>query len=264
MSSSNRPIHESQLLPRLQSLEDRLEKVSAETLRLQRLAMLGTVCAGIAHEINNLLTPAMGYVQLARNAPDDVDLQGKALEKSATALETTAKIVRSMLGLGTGDDQDVRADVATVVADALACIGRAPTKGIKVTIDVPPDLAARIRPVALQQILMNLSLNALEAMQGQSGTLTIRARAEEETIRIEVRDSGPGIPAHIAQSLFHPFVTTPTTGQPCARKGTGLGLTICRDLVDEADGTIRVESSGEGAIFTVTLPPAPAESRKAG
>jgi signal transduction histidine kinase len=262
MSSSDRPIHESQLLPRLESLEQRLTKVSKETESLQRLAMLGTVCAGIAHEINNLLTPALGYAQLARNAPDDSELQSKALGKSITAIETTAKIVRSMLGLSTADDQAARAEVGEIVADALACIGRSPARGIQIATEVDPAVAVRMRPVALQQVLMNLVLNALHAMQPAGGTLTISAGSGDDGMTIiEVRDSGPGIPPQLVERLFHPFVTSRSQASPDG--GTGLGLTICRDLIEEAGGTITVSSSSDGAVFTIALPAALHEQRKA-
>jgi signal transduction histidine kinase len=144
-----------------------------------------------------------------------------------------------------------------VIDEAIGCLARDPKKdGIEVIVDCP-DLRVAMSPLNLQQVLLNLFLNAKQAMRRKGGELRVSVRAEAGLVKITVADTGPGIPEQVMARLFEPFVTHRPTTDAGERKGTGLGLCICRDLVRAAGGAIEVASDpGRGASFELTLPKA--------
>jgi signal transduction histidine kinase len=156
--------------------------------------------------------------------------------------------------------------VRQTVDETIACLARDPRKdGLELTIDVDEDLKVAMSALNLQQVLLNLILNAKKAMR-RGGALTIRASAEGEMVMIDVSDSGPGIPPEIVDRLFQPFVTHRIGSGPelMEQKGTGLGLCICRDLLRHAGGSISVDSvAGQGATFHIVVPRAAAMSEAA-
>lgn len=251
---------------------------------IQRLVTLGTLAGSIAHEFNNILTPVLSYAQLAQSSPDDRDLVQKALRKAAEGAEKAAEIASAMLGLIRDGDGIAACRVAEAVRDALGCLPKPPQKqGIGVEIEIPHSLAVRIRPVALQQILLNLILNAMQAMEGRPGTLRIfeseaprstwniapgngrpggngkkphAAPPAEDQAVIAVSDTGCGIPANEIARVFEPFRRT---RRKANSSSTGLGLAITKRLVEEAGGTIAVESViSQGSTFFIALPRASA------
>lgn len=248
------------LLHEFAKLEAQLQQVREGLTHSHRLATLGTLATIIAHEFNNILTPIMSYGQLALAKPDDRDLMKKAVEKAVGGAERAAKICSSLLGFAReADDQHV-ASLPRTIADAIACLSREPRKdGIDLTIAVP-DVLVAMSPLNLQQVLLNLILNAKKAMGMRGGKLRITARVEGARVYIDVADNGPGIPEGVRDRLFEPFVTqraSPDHDDGTERKGTGLGLCICRDLVRAAGGTIGVDSTpGQGATFHLSLPKA--------
>ena len=165
------------------------------------------------------------------------------------------------MGFAREADQKHAARLRTVVDEAIACLARDPKKdGIQLTIDVP-DVQLAISPLNLQQVLLNLFLNARRAMKRTGGKLIVSAKVIGSLVHLEVADTGPGIPEAIKDRLFEPFAThrpDPGDGSEAGeRKGTGLGLCICRDLIRNAGGTIGVESEpGKGAKFQIVLPKA--------
>ena len=241
-----------QLLGHFASLEQQLAEVREALTHSHRLATLGTIASIIAHEYNNILTPIVSYCQLAQAAPDDIDGLRKAVEKSLAGAEKAAQISSSLLGFAREADEAHVTHLPTVAAEAVACMAREPRKdGIELTLDVP-DVKLAVRPVDLQQVLLNLLLNARTALKSQrGGKLTITASVEADLVHIHVRDTGPGIPTSIQDRLFEPFVTE----RQGDIKGTGLGLSICRDLVRNAGGSIHfTTAAGQGTTFTLTLP----------
>ena len=260
------------LLAHFEKLEAQFEHVREGLTHSHRLTMLGTIASIIAHEYNNILTPIISYAQLALARPDDLDLNRKAIEKALAGAERAARISSSMLGFATDTDERPIASLRQVIDDTFACMAREPKKdGIELVIDVP-NAAAAMRPLNLQQVLMNLILNARRAMRRRGGRLSVTATADGRTIRISVADSGPGIPPAILDRLFEPFVTHRIGDEPGSDpdppgrapdlhepKGTGLGLCICRDMVRAAGGEITVDSEpGQGATFHLELPQAAA------
>lgn len=246
-----------QVLEHFERLEAQFQLVREGLTHSHRLTTLGTLTSIIAHEYNNILTPILSYGQLALASPDDQPLMRKAVEKAIAGAERAARLSSSILGFAHDHDGETTASVPTVVSEAVACLAREPQKdGIQLTVDVPAVEVA-MAPLALQQVLVNLLLNARKAMRRKGGQLTISGRREGVNIVLSVSDTGPGIPAEVAGRLFEPFVTHRIGGDedPSAPRGTGLGLCICRDLLRAAGGDISAHSvPGQGATFTLRLP----------
>ena len=252
-----------------------------ELAALERLATLGTLVGSVAHEFNNILTPMLSYAQMARSSAPDSDLRPRALDKAIDSAERASQICSSILGY-LQDEPHPTAHVAMAVRDALQCLGVAmpperiggtlPGAGaVHVEVDVERDAWVAIRPVALQQVLINLILNARDALigagRGRYGQIHVAARCSTwntaEAVEIRISDNGPGIPQELLPRLFQPFARgsrpEPSAGlaadAPPVHVGTGLGLAICKRLIESADGTIDVASEpGKGAAFTITLP----------
>jgi len=231
--------------------------LKARLTRLQTLANLGTVSAIVAHEINNILMPLGNYAQVALKAPDDKQLTQKALEKTIINSARASEILESILAVVNGETLKTRTcRLKNLVEEVFACIGRDFEKdGIKVNIDIHPDLDIHAVPVQLQQVLMNLILNAREAMANRNGILTITAKQLENEVVIEVADTGCGIEPENIENIFDSFFTTKTLNSPAARKGAGLGLAFCKEIIDSHNGSIAVQSNPQqGTRFVITLP----------
>lgn len=250
------------LLAHFGQLETQFQQVREGLAQSHRLATLGTIASVIAHEYNNILTPVISYAQLALAQPEDAALTRKALEKALAGAERAAKISSSLLGFAREADEKHAARLRTVVDDTIACMARAPEKdGVRVAIDVP-DVQVAISATNLQQVLLNLVLNARHAMRRRGGNIKINGRTQGRMLVLDVIDDGPGVPAEIRERLFEPFVTAPPPevsgegdGVPPRPRGTGLGLMICRDLIRNAGGTIECDTEeGRGTAFHITLP----------
>ncbi|MCP3904962.1 MAG: HAMP domain-containing histidine kinase [Planctomycetes bacterium] len=233
--------------------------VQRELEHTQRLTTIGTLAAGVAHEVNNLLTPALAYAQLAQNRPNDEDLQRKALDKAVCGIEATSLILRTVLGFSRADGETGAAAVAEVLQSAVDCLGRSITGGrVALIQEIEPSLEVAIGSLPLQQTLLNLLLNSCRALGQQGGQIAVSAGADDDGMAtISVADNGPGIPAEIVERIFEPFVShdteTPASGAP--QSGAGLGLAVCRRAVEAAGGSIRADTTpGGGATFIVRLP----------
>lgn len=261
ISSIDGPHDVQALLQRLDQLETQLAAIKLDLMHAHRLATLGTLAATIAHEFNNILTPMMSYAQIALADPKDHAMLIKAVEKSLAGAERAARIAAAVLGFASQEDgQPTTADLRQVIDETFACLAREPRRdGIDLVIDVPP-LHVAIEPLKLQQVLLNLIVNALKAMGRGPGRLSIVSREQGSgRVCITVADTGPGIAPQVREHLFEPFVTC-EAGRGISgpsgmiEKGTGLGLSICRDLIEQAGGRIWVESeAGQGAAFHFTL-----------
>jgi signal transduction histidine kinase len=262
-SGSGPPVHHDE------ALEEQVLSVQRELEHTQRLATIGTVAAGIAHEVNNLLTPALAYAQLARNQSDP-ELLEKALKSAEEGIRAASEVLHSILDFASPTDRsgDDDCDIADVVEATFSCLGRDPSKdGIEIKRRVPPGLRARIQPLALQQVLLNLILNAMRELKTKKSSGRIRIEAEVAAsggVELSVADNGPGIPDEIAGSIFKPFVSGQGALPSSERQGgSGLGLSICRRLIESCGGQIWVEqTAGGGATFRMSLQ-APAAARLA-
>jgi signal transduction histidine kinase len=232
----------------------------------QKLEALGTLAAGVAHDFNNLLSVIrMSNHFVAKAAPPDPVTRGN-LEAIEQAVARGRDLVRSMLGYVRRADDDTGAfSVARVVGDTMGMLSRQFLSGLTLSLELDPRCPpVRGSAARLEQILLNLVVNAAEAMQGQ-GRLTVSARLLERSaggvlspatagpaVELSVRDSGPGIAEGHLPRVFDPFFTTKQGG---AQPGTGLGLSVVYTLAKQSGWGLRVESRpGEGAVFHVYLP----------
>lgn len=247
--------HAQEALDLLGQIEGQFAQVKQGLESLQRLSTLGTLAATVAHEFNNILTPIVSYAQLALARPDDPELAMKAHQKALEGGQRASQLCSALLGYARDDDTGESADLSNVVHAAIDCLGNSlNANGIKLELDLP-DTTLAIRPGALEQVLVNLLINARKAMTPAGGTLSIRATVEQHTVTLHVADTGRGVPPDIADHLFEPFVTLDPSQAASPQQGTGLGLSICRDLVTAAQGQITFTSTpGQGATFHITLP----------
>ena len=232
--------------------------LKSQLCRLQPLANIGSASSMIAHEINNILTPLGLYASLALKNLDDKALVEKALNKAMLNCQRASNVMESMLSLANGTHQSKKqVHVRDLVDEVFTCLCRDFAKDrINVTRDIPPDLSLWAVPVQIQQVLMNLILNAREAMLPQGGSLTIRAARASHGIVIEISDNGHGIKPTDLENIFEAFYSTKDSSdirEECF--GTGLGLAFCRLVIDSHDGHISVKSKlSQGTTFSITLP----------
>jgi signal transduction histidine kinase len=229
---------------------------------LQALANIGTTTCMVAHEINNLLTPLANFAALALKNPDDKPLSEKALQKVVRNCEHASEIMESMLAVANGKRQEKQnTPLSELVKNVFTCLCRDFAKdSIAVNIQIPKDLTVFAVPIQLQQVLMNLILNARDAMLPRGGILTIKAMEDVDSIQIELSDTGRGIAPADLGKIFQPFFTTKANGKSASQHcGSGLGLAFVKRVIDDHNGCIFVESKpAEGTIFKITLPKPPA------
>jgi len=245
-------------LNKLVNIQEQQNKLLKSHLsQLQALANIGTVSAMTAHEINNILMPLGNYAQLAINNPKDKALTQKVLQKVVDNSQRASKILESMLALANGESDNMKiCRLKILVDEVFACIGREFTKDrIKTNIQIPQDLDIWAVPVQIQQVLMNLILNAKDAMTPAGGILTITAENDGQSVRINVGDGGSGIEHENLDKIFEPFFTTKTSDSAIKRTGAGLGLAFCKEVVEAHNGFISAESEpGSGTTFSIVLP----------
>jgi signal transduction histidine kinase len=251
------------LMGQIAQMQEQLDGLREQLMESQRLATIGTIAAVIAHEFNNILTPIVSYSQYALQSAEsdkpDLELMKKALAKSYQGSSKAGRICTSMLGLARGESSFGDVEVQKLVDETLLVLAREPHKdGIALRIQVQPGLKVHGDPIQLEQVLLNLLINARHALLGKGGSLTVKAAACEEKpdeIKLQVIDTGPGIPEKVIPKIFDPFFTTKGTTKKGEAKGTGLGLAICKEIVDAHGGRIEVQSElGKGTTFSVYLP----------
>jgi PAS domain S-box-containing protein len=235
-------------------MEEERRKLEQKTQFASRLASVGEMASGIAHEINNPLTGVIGYAQLLlqEDLPDNIR---KDLETINDGAQRVATIIQRLLAFARQTKpQRTYVNVNEVLATALDLRGyHLQTSNIKVTTQLASDLPITIADAGqLQQVFLNLIVNAEIEMQlaRGSGKLSIKTQHINNVIRISFKDDGPGIAEENLERIFDPFFTTRQVGQ-----GTGLGLSVCYGIVSEHNGRIFAESKpGKGATFIVELP----------
>ena len=236
-------------------LESEVQALREQVRRSQRMASLGTMAAMVAHEFNNILTPIINYAHLAQGNPA---LTEKAIAKAADGGERARVICRAILGMS-GEEcaEPADASVAELVSETLSAMAPDPRKdGIELRLNIPESLRVRTRRIELQQVLMNLLLNARRAVlkRGRSGHIDVSVDVVGGKCVMSVADDGVGIPPENIDKVFEPFFSTADKDVE-DEGGFGLGLTICQEIVQAMDGEIDVHSRlGEGTTFTITMP----------
>lgn len=233
----------------------RVERLAADATKL---ATLGEMAAGVAHELNQPLTTAL---LAAENANYDLDENNpdaarRRLARIVESIARTTSITENLCRFARGEGQEppTAVDVASALRGALLLTGGAlRAERVELRQDLPPDLPfALARPIELEQVLVNLFVNARDAFLSrppEERRIEVAARADNEAVVITIRDNAGGIPPHAIGRIFEPFFTTKEPG-----KGTGLGLPICRRMIEEVGGTITVASGDGDTIFTIWLP----------
>lgn len=233
------------------------DQLRQQLLQAQRLSSVGALASSVAHEFNNILTTIINYAKLGLRAHGNDAARTEALEKILKGGQRASAVVNSMLGYArNGSSQRERADLAALVDEVLVLTDkdlRSHQIQVEKKFHTRPVVTAV--PGQVEQILLNLIINARQAMP-RGGRLRIDLRANRAANMAEVRisDSGVGIAPEQLRLIFEPFYTTKEPDEH-GHGGTGLGLSVCRQIIEQHHGRIRVESVvGKGSTFTVKLP----------
>ncbi len=241
----------------LAKLQAQLDLLKAQVRQAQQLSSLGTAATMIAHEVNNLLTPIHAYAASALDT-GDVELQRKALAVTLKNVKMLVAMSERVLEISAAKPAKRESVFARAVAqDAVASLCRDLSKdGITLSIDVDASVTAWADRLQLQQVLFNLFLNAREAMApSRTGRLRVSACRQNDKVVIEVHNTGECIGPELLSHVFDPFETSKAVKRDERTRCSGLGLTLCRDLIEENNGTIAVASEPEaGTTFTIILP----------
>jgi len=239
----------------VKALEQTLSKLSTtrDTLvRSEQLAQVGVMSAGIAHEVGNPLGIVAGYAEMAKSAGVSQAERNKYLDRIHSGIDRIQGILRNLLDFSRheGDMGQKVSDVPLVITQVLNLVRpQNRFEGVHLHREIEADLSrAEIPPGRLEQVILNLVINASDAV-GEGGNVTVRAFTRGNYIIVQVQDDGPGVSESLAEKIFQPFVTTKPKG-----KGTGLGLFVCRHLVESYGGDLQLGSDGEtGAVFEIAL-----------
>lgn len=238
-----------------QERERRLHEVQSELIHMSRLSELGQMVSALAHEVNQPLTAIQNYLRAgqhlaASGAPDKAELLfAKAIEQSERA-NAIIRRLREFVRKGEASRQRESLQKIVEEASALSLVGqRAHGVRVEMRFDLTAP-AAYVDKVQIQQVLFNLVRNAIEAMAGSDRREVAIATAaiDAEMVEVSVSDTGPGLAREVRERLFQPFVTT----KP---EGMGVGLSICRSIVEAHGGQMSAEDNpGGGTVFRFTLP----------
>ena len=237
---------------------NRLKEAQDRLVRSERLASVGRLAAGLAHEIGNPISALMGLEDLVLAGGLTPEEEHDFLKRMRKETERIHRILRDLLQFArpaaqplAGEEEQEPGDVDTAARDTVALVGpQRSLQEVSLKLDVAPGLpAVALGHEQLMQVILNLVMNAADAV-GAGGNVRIIAARSGSSVRLLVEDDGPGVDPRVQAQLFEPFVTTKDVG-----KGTGLGLAVCRGLVEGAGGSINLDTDyGRGARFIVDLP----------
>lgn len=259
------------LLSEEQALRAKVDELTSTTRRLsetreqlagsEHMASVGRLAAGVAHEIGNPIAAIMGMHDLLDDGELPSEDRADFLRRMRKETERIHVVVRDLLDYARPErapsSGPASACIADVVDDTIGLVKvQKEWKGIDLRLAIDPHLRVRLSPQRLTQVLLNLLLNAASALSAkapaEARTISVRTETAGPRVRIVVEDDGPGVPEQLRARIFDPFVTTKEVGA-----GTGLGLAVCRGIVEGAGGRIELDLAYEcGARFLVELPPA--------
>ncbi|MFN3740455.1 MAG: ATP-binding protein [Thermodesulfovibrionales bacterium] len=227
-----------------------LELRQTHLIKTEKLASLGTLLFGFAHELNNPLNNISTSCQILKEELEtaDLDFKKELLSQVESETDRARDIVRSILDYSKAGKRET-INLNSMVKEAIRFIKAEIPSKISLIIEVPEDIVIFADPQQLKQVFLNLIKNSIEAIEGE-GTITISARTYHPFVEIKVSDTGKGIHQEVLSQIFDPFFTTKE-----GRKGYGLGLFVSHNIIKEHGGTIDVESSpGHGTTFLIRLP----------
>ena len=233
------------------------EQLREQLLRAQRLSSVGTLASSVAHEFNNILTTIMNYAKLGARPECSEASKQQAFDKILKGSHRAATIISSMLGFARNTStQRENVDLVALVEEVLVLTDKdLSSHQVKIEKRFHSRPTAPVVRGQIEQILLNLIINARQAMpKGGKLTIDIRVNPKTQMADIAICDTGIGIPPEQLRLIFEPFYTTK---KPDAQGhgGSGLGLSVCRQIIEQHHGRIRVESVvGKGSKFTVKLP----------
>ncbi len=225
-----------------------------DAIQSERLASLGTMLAGIAHEINNPLSNVSTSAEILReeNERAGPSERRELIDQIVSQTDRATDIIRTVLDFSREGGQRRSTNLLSAVRGSLILVRGEMPAHVSVEVDVPPDLEVPADKTRLEQAFINLVTNSVDAMRDPSreSRIAISARAAGDRVEVVFRDTGAGIPGALLDRIFDPFFTTKDVGE-----GTGLGLYLTHHIVEQHGGTIRVESAlGRGTTFVITLP----------
>jgi two-component system, NtrC family, sensor kinase len=250
----------------LQAAYRELQAAQAQLVQSAKMASLGELVAGVAHEINNPLAFVMSHLDTVRRCVEQLatDLPQPLPERAGEQLQRAgSRLVETELGLGRIRDLVLKlrtfsrldegerklVSISECVESVLTILGHRMRPRIAVTLDLRPPDVVECFPSLLNQVLLNLVANSVDAIVGD-GKISISAGADGETFLIAIADTGPGIPAAVRDRVLEPFFTTKPVGQ-----GTGLGLSIAFSIVKRHDGTLELKDApGGGTLAEIRIP----------
>ncbi len=237
----------------LKEREHSLKTAQLALVQSEKMAAVGTLSAGLAHEVKNPLSAVLGYAQLSKRKLEQPDIVRQHLDTIENETRRCNEIISNLMQFSRqekGEFTDV--SVNEVVKKAIGIVDhQLGLNNVHVNMTLAPDVPEIIgNPNQLQQVLMNLAINAQQAMAPDGGTVDIVTYCDDDKVYISVSDTGPGIGEEEAKKIFEPFYTTKAAGE-----GTGLGLSVTYGIIQDHKGDIRVEKSASGgARFVIALP----------
>ena len=239
------------MMVELETAREREELQRAQLAQTEKMVAVGTLAAGVAHEVNNPLAGVLASIENMRDNPDDEEMRDRYLQLIADGLRRIERTVANLLNFSRPREIKLeRTSINHNLRHVVELVGyQLRAAGVEVEMDLDSDPAAvEADHFQMEQLFLNLVLNALDAMR-DGGTLYLRTRVRGGKVIAEVRDTGHGIPAEVRDRIFDPFYTTREVGE-----GTGLGLAVSGSIVAAHGGRIELETSvGRGTTFRVIM-----------
>jgi signal transduction histidine kinase len=245
------------MMDELESSREREELQRAQLAHTEKMAAVGTLAAGVAHEVNNPLAGVLASIENLRDNPEDEEMRDRYLGLIADGLRRIERTVANLLNFAR--QREIKLEPTSLnhnmkhVVELVSYQLRAGGVDIEMDFDSSPAVVEADH-FQMEQLFLNLYLNALDAMP-DGGTLQLRTRVRGGKVIAEVRDTGTGIPTEIRDRIFDPFFTTKEIGE-----GTGLGLAVTGSIMAAHSGTIEVETSaGRGTTFRIIMAAMPGD-----
>lgn len=240
------------------SPQEELARLRCQVAQLGNKAALGELLGTTTHEFNNILMTIMNYAKMGIRHKDEAT-RDKALEKILAASERAAKITHSVLGMAKNRCADFApVDLPKLLEETMVLLSRE-LQQYRVQVEIhAEDNLPKVRAIGnqIQQVLLNLLTNARQAMdKGGSIVVKLFLAGGADGVGMSIRDYGCGMPPEVLHRIFEPYFTTKSGPDDSGKGGTGLGLAACKEIIEQHQGRVRIESSvGKGTQFTVFLP----------